>query len=288
MKRLILLTLMSLSMANVLPAGRQIHDQQPQYTKDDSTRVCQLLSEAGAMSHDTNFMLHFARKLTGLPYVGQTLERNKTERLVVNLRELDCTTYIENVTALALCAMNNRPSFNDFCYYLQLLRYRDGIVSYTHRLHYFTEWIIDNTDKKLVEEVNHQKLFTGRQTISVGFMSHNPDKYPMLRAHPEWVGNIADTERYLNGRTCKFIPKSQVTNDKLLRETIHDGDIIAIVTNRKGLDISHVGIAAWHKDGLHLLNASSIHKKTVEEPMTMKTYMDKHPSQSGIRVIRVL
>ncbi|MBQ2498070.1 MAG: DUF1460 domain-containing protein, partial [Prevotella sp.] len=59
-------------------------------------------------------------------------------------------------------------------------------------------------------------------------------------------------------------------------------------TSKKGLDTSHVGIAVWHKDGLHLLNASMIHKKVVEEPMTLKQYMQKHLSQTGIRVVRVL
>jgi hypothetical protein len=38
---------------------------------------------------------------------------------------------------------------------------------------------------------------------------------------------------------------------------------------------------------LHLLNASSIHKKVIDEPMTLYTYMHKHPVQIGIRVCRV-
>ena len=71
------------------------------------------------------------------------------------------------------------------------------------------------------------------------------------------------------------------------RNAIHDGDIIAIITNKKGLDTTHIGIASWHKDGLHLLNASSIHKKVIDEPMTLYTYMHKHPVQIGIRVCRV-
>ena len=42
------------------------------------------------------------------------------------------------------------------------------------------------------------------------------------------------------------------------------------------------------KDGkLHLLNASSIHKKVVLEPMTLYDYMQEHSSQTGIRIIRL-
>ena len=67
---------------------------------------------------------------------------------------------------------------------------------------------------------------------------------------------------------------------------MHDGDIISILTNIKGLDTQHIGFAVWHKDGLHLLNASSIHKKVVEEPMTLRQYLGKHKTMTGIRVCR--
>ena len=82
--------------------------------------------------------------------------------------------------------------------------------------------------------------------------------------------------------------KAKLKNPESLQAYIKDGDIIAIVTNKKGLDISHIGFAAWHKGNLHLLNASSIHKKVVEEPMSLYKYMMRHPSQTGIRIIRVL
>jgi hypothetical protein len=48
-----------------------------------------------------------------------------------------------------------------------------------------------------------------------------------------------------------------------------------------------LGFAVWKKDGLHLLNASMIHKKVVEEPMTFYQYLQKHPSHTGIRVLRI-
>ena len=57
--------------------------------------------------------------------------------------------------------------------------------------------------------------------------------------------------------------------------------------SKQGLDTSHIGIAVWHADGLHLLNASQIRHKVVEEPMTLAVYMSKHPKQTGIRVIRI-
>ena len=38
---------------------------------------------------------------------------------------------------------------------------------------------------------------------------------------------------------------------------------------------------------MHLLNASQLHKKVVEEPMTLGQYLSKHPSHTGIRIIRI-
>jgi hypothetical protein len=68
---------------------------------------------------------------------------------------------------------------------------------------------------------------------------------------------------------------------------VKDGDILAITCNKKGLDIAHLGFAVWRKDGLHLLNASMLHKKVVEESMTLWQYMQKHKTFTGIRVIRI-
>ena len=74
-----------------------------QYDKADSLKVMELLDGARRQPQGTNIVIYFARRLKGLPYVAHTLEVNRTEKLVVNLRQLDCTTYVENVTALAMC-----------------------------------------------------------------------------------------------------------------------------------------------------------------------------------------
>ena len=73
----------------------------------------------------------------------------------------------------------------------------------------------------------------------------------------------------------------------MLRQTVSDGDIIAITSRKKGLDIAHLGFAVWHHDGLHLLNASQLHKKVVEEPMTLERYLSQHPTHTGIRILRL-
>ena len=118
-------------------------------------------------------------------------------------------------------------------------------------------------------------------------MSRHPQSYSALKKHPEMVTVIAAQEDSLTGRQYRYIPKAEVTDNKAMRTAVRDGDIIAITCSKEGLDIAHLGFAVWRADGLHLLNASQLHKKVVEEPMTLGQYLSKHPSHTGIRIIRI-
>lgn len=255
----------------------------------DSITICKLLAEARQLPASANLPLFFAQKFIGRPYVASTLEGDAQERLVVNTRQLDCTTLVENVVALTLCAQNKQYTYYAYKHALVDLRYRGGVIDgYPSRLHYFTEWITDNTKAGVVSEVQSPNPpFSAVQAVKVNFMSTHPQKYQALREHPEFVGAIRKMEREVSGAKYRFIPKKYVGNKKFLRKAINDGDIIAITCNKKGLDIAHLGFAVWKKDGLHLLNASQLHKKVVLEPMTLYKYLQKHSSHTGIRIIRI-
>lgn len=270
-----------------LPAYTQ---DEVKYLQKDSIVATELLKSCMTeCKTKDNCLMYFARKLKSVPYVARTLEGGERERLVVNLRQLDCTTYVENVIALYLCIKNGKTTFRDFCNYLRNIRYENGIVTYPTRLHYFSYWIEQNTLTGIVREIVPQdSSVTEDSEYDIYYMSSNPEKYPALRKDTSLIDDIAEMEKYFDGKTYRYIPKAKLKNPESLQPYVKDGDIIAIVTNKKGLDISHIGFAAWQKGNLHLLNASSIHKKVVEEPMSLYKYMMRHPSQTGIRIIRVL
>ena len=256
------------------------------YQKADSVTVCSLLAKANTKTST----LWFARQFLGVPYVAHTLELNDKEQLVVNTRELDCTTLVETVTALTLCAQQGKKTWNDYLTTLKTLRYRQGkLDGYTSRLHYFSDWIRDKQSMKIIKEIQSPNPpFTAVQRVNVNYMSTHPTAYKALKAQPELVPVIRQQEQSLNTVKARYIPKSALRRStKALRQAVHDGDIIAITCNKKGLDIAHLGFAVWKKDELHLLNASMIHKKVVEEPMTFYQYLQKHPSHTGIRVLRI-
>ena len=259
----------------------------------DSVFVEKMLTEMRGQQQKKSgaeLFLQIARRFIGFPYVGHTLDRTDDERLVViNLYEIDCTTYLENVLALTLCVKAGETDFASFKKHLQDIRYRNGQLAYENRLHYYQWWVTDNARMGFVEEIDHPNPpFTAVQKLKINYMSSNPQLYDMLRHHPERVAALKTIEDATNGTAVRYIPKASVKNTPLLRATIHDGDILALVTNKKNLDTTHLGIAVWKKDGLHLLNASSIHKKVVEEPMLLYDYLARRQYLIGIRVARVL
>ncbi len=264
------------------------------YTRADSLKVERLLAEAALRGDVTNWTLYFAEKFIGTPYVASTLEVNDEEELVVNLRQLDCTTLVENVVALTLTVREPAPSFAAFCRNLEKIRYRGGVRDgYASRNHYFSEWIASNEKLGVVEEIRGKKdegyrPFVAVQRLELDYMSTHPSAYPMLEGNAGELRRIRTNEQAFDGQAVRYVPVSWLGKGQEELDDIHDGDILAIVTRKKGLDTSHLGFAVWKEGRLHLLNASSIHKKVVLEPMTLRQYMQKHPSQLGVRVVRVI
>ena len=260
------------------------------YTKADSAKVVRLLEEGRKQREGTNLILFYANKLKGLPYVAATLEVNKSEELVVNLRQMDCATLVDNSLALTLTTRQKSVSFKDFCYWLERIRYREGkLDGYASRNHYFSQWVNSNTKLGLVEEIQEGAPFKATKKTDLHFMSQHSDKYPMLVSGGEkTIKLIRKYEEEVNGNDISYIPHSMLNKSRRELSCVQDGNILALVTKKDGLDVSHLGIAVWGKDGkLHLLNASSIHHKVVLESMTLYQYMAKHPSQLGIRVVRI-
>ena len=120
-------------------------------------------------------------------------------------------------------------------------------------------------------------------------MSQHPTAYVALKKHPEFVPVIASQEQKLTGQKFRYIPKSQVCkiNTRNMRKAVKDGDVICITTNIRGLEIAHLGFAVWKADGLHLLNASMIHKKVEENPVLFRDYIRQRTSFTGIRIVRL-
>lgn len=261
--------------------------QDVHYTAADSAEVVSLLAAEVEGASD---VLFYARHFIGRPYVAATLEVCDPEQLVVNLRELDCTTLVETVLALTMTKRQHATTFAAYCDNLRRLRYRDGVMNgYLSRLHYFTWWMHDNVRLGLLADVAQgQPHATAPITVRDSYMSAHPTAYKFLAAHPEWVDSIAAMERAENGADGYYIPEQFTALPASKLTEIKDGDLLAIVTTKAGLDYSHLGFAAWGRDGrLHLLNASSVYHRVVEDTVTLHDYLARRKTSVGIRPLRL-
>ena len=264
-------------------AGAQV-----EVTPEDSALVVQLLQKAKAERGDEPRMMYFGKQFLGLPYVAHTLENGDREHLIVNLHGLDCTTFVETVAALSLCDSYDQRSFKDYCQWLGTLRYRHGkMTDYTSRLHYFTWWGEDNELLGLVCQVYDPEVFVETQTIDINYMTTFPQYYKHLKGNPSFIKKIREHELKSKGKRFRYIPKRLLNMPQTSAlGVIHDGDIISMLTSKKGLDTQHIGIAFWQNGVLHLMHASSLYKKVVMDSTPFYDYEMKQPSHIGIRVYR--
>lgn len=215
-------------------------------------------------------------------YKGGTLEVNDKEMLTVNLRELDCLTFVENVLALNLCLKNNKLCIDNFISQLAMIRYRKGIIKgYTSRLHYTSEWLKDNEQKGIIKDVTPLFKESLNYNPNVYYMSNNSSKYKHLNS-PKDVNKIKKIEENINSQSFKYIPKGKI---KDLRN-LQNGDIILITTNMQGLDIAHLGIAVNIDGHTHLIHASSTAGKVIISKDPLYRYTNNIKHFTGIIIAR--
>lgn len=258
------------------------------YTPQDSQHVVSLLESAQREQQTRITPLYFAREFLAAPYVAHTLEVCDPERLVVNLQSFDCTTLLETSIALWLTYKRGETSFEGYLAQLERIRYQDGkMLGYPSRLHYFSQWIDSNTAQGIVTEITSQYHRTLPQHLALYYMSTKPHLYKILKANPTFIPAIRQAEQRYKGCVVRYIPKRELNHDKDILHCIEEGDIIAFVTKKQGLDTSHLGFATWHNDGkLHLFNASSLRKQVVDEQQSLYEYLLRQPSVIGIRILK--
>ena len=274
MKRLLLIGLIFWSTCSVFA------DEQ------DRASIEKWLQEAVSLSKDSCRTLHFAKKMLGVPYVAGTLDGNEEEQLVVLVDSLDCTTFVETVLAFCIADKRGERDYEGFKKALTQIRYRDGILNgYTSRLHYFSDWIRNNEQMGFVKECTSETACSQPKELWLDFMTTHVDSYLPMKKNPELVKEMASHEKNWQGTVVSYIPKEKL-NLPPGELKIKDGDVLALVTNIKGLDVVHVGFAFWKDNQLHLLHASSSAKKVIEDPKTQYESSKNTKAHIGVRAIR--
>lgn len=228
--------------------------------------------------------LIIAQSFIGQPYKGGTLDAPTKEQLVCNLKDFDCWTFVETVSAMTLTKQSSKPNFTTFLNNLRKLRYRDGKINgYASRLHYFKEWAIRAEENKILQDIT--EMIGGVPVEKeINFMTSHRDLYPHLQNN-ETFASVENYEEDLNKYDFYYVPKANV---RKVESQIQDGDIIAITSNIAGLDFNHEGFAIRKNGRIHLLHASQEMKKIVISTEPLAGYLNRFKKHSGIAVVRLL
>ena len=265
----------------------ELFDLQMIYSSDaDRAIFDEYITHIGKLEsyQESELITETARFFLNKPYVASTLEI-EPEGLVVNLREFDCTTFVETVLALSRTVINyDQPLFDIFCRQLQNIRYRRGNVdSYTDRIHYFSDWIYENEIRGHVKDVTKETGGVPYQ-LKISYMSTHPDSYKQLKSNKEYVELIRKKESEISERdSYAIIPVAKIS---LCEEGMRNGDIVCFVTDIEGLDISHIGFVCHEKGVVTFIHASSSARKVIVNPQSLLTYTEKNKRTTGIMIVR--
>jgi len=229
-------------------------------------------------------VIDIAMSFPGTEYVGHTLETGGEEKLVINLRGLDCTTFLENVVVLSRLIKQETTAFEEYARELIAIRYRDGkLDTYPSRLHYFSDWLKNNEKKGIVTDITREM---GGQPYAkkTNFMTQHRDNYRQLSSD-EFFGEMERIEQELASCDFFYVPQSDVEK---IENKVQNGDLIAITSTVDGLDIAHVTIAFHQNNRLHIIHASSSLGKVVISEDPLAEYLKKNKSQDGIMIGRLV
>jgi soluble lytic murein transglycosylase-like protein len=203
-----------------------------------------------------------SRQFLEVPYGANTLigSANEPEQLVVELQKVDCFTYADYVEAL-----KRADDPEEFIKGLTEVRYKDGVVGFQNRKHFFTDW-----------SVSTPAIATDVTTS----LSANPIQVTK-NLNKKDSGGV-----YLPGlpvvpRTISYIPSQQIDSSVVGR--LRTGDYIGAYAEDGGLDVTHIGIFIDTPDGPVLRNASSLraNNKVVDTPL-----LDYLQTVPGVVVLR--
>lgn len=226
-----------------------------------------------------------AKSFIGTEYKAHTIENENGEKLKINFTGLDCYTFVETSLAFARIIHNGDTTFAALLREIENIRYRNGKRNgYASRLHYFTDWIYDLSARGIIRDKT-KDIGGYPYEKKIDFMSAHPNAYAQLKDNPQLTDSIKFVEQKMNARDIYYIPQDCIENAE---SKIESGDIIAITTSVKGLDVSHVGIAYKKEGKVFLLHAPNVGYKVQISEKPLDEYIRSHKIQTGIIVAEPL
>lgn len=225
------------------------------------------------------------KTLMGTPYVAGTLDQNSgSETVVVSITGLDCVTFVENCLIFSRLIKEGKANFDDYMKELEKIRYRNGInEGYSSRLHYFTDWIYDNEQKGIVNDIT-KEIGGTEYPKTINFMTTHRGSYSQMKNDDDNYLKMIDVENQINTRKQYYIPKEQISE---FYDKMQTGDIVGLTSALDGLDIAHTGFVYKEGGRTFLMHASLKNKQVEISSAELMDYLMSNPKQTGIVIARV-
>jgi hypothetical protein len=216
-------------------------------------RIERLIGEAKALPAIAQRIDFISGALRGTRYQGYTLigGPRRPEQFVVRDDGFDCVTFCETVLAAAIA-----HDIGEFETALREIRYRNGIVNWFERNHYFFEWGQHNVANKTCRWIGMEGAIDIEKTV--------------------------DSQKGLSKRhfAMRVIPSAVFLMNKAKLE---NGDIVGFVSRRPNLDYFHAGFVVFARDRTLLLrHASESRRRVLDERM------DRFVAQNRVRYVTLL
>jgi len=234
---------------------------------------------------------YFFRQLMEGGICSEFTQPMEEEHLVVSLSQVDCTTVIEDVLALALCYRDGRTSLADLKDYYRRMHYQDGVISFATRNHYFT-WIMQSAIKEgFVERISPDEPafpFTGLMDLQPSYMTRNKHLFrPQMEDEDNYKAIALRQQQRVR---FTYIPRELLDMPQESElGVIHDGDILAVACDQhswaRGVEIKHLLIAKWMEGRLHFYHATT--NGLGLAGMDAYTYMKDKFTMIGVAVYRL-
>ncbi|WP_333182971.1 N-acetylmuramoyl-L-alanine amidase-like domain-containing protein [Microcoleus sp. Pol14D5] len=223
-----------------------------------------------------------ADNFRGKPYAAGLLDESGEEKLIVTLNKFDCVLFVETVLAIARGIAVQDYDYQNLVNRIEEQRYLNGKMNgYCSRLHYFSEWINDNQKRQTVENITAE-LGGVPMNKTLNFMSQHRSSYAQMVKDEATYQCIVSQEAELAKTTVNYIPTNRI---KSVYSQLKPGDIVAVATDVKGLDVTHTGLVYRNADGnLGLIHASPAGEVTVA--YDLQRYIRRVESAIGIVVAR--
>lgn len=227
-------------------------------------------------------MVYHGTQLLGTPYRAGGLDNGTHEQLVTSVDSFDCVTLVEHVLSTCLLEHQILSSQKLYADYLRNIRYRNGMIAgYASRLHYFSEWIAQQEQYGYLTNISKSAGGIAFKK-EIFYMTRHQISYPGMKDSAV-RNDILKIENRLSEEVSFYVPANNI---KKALQFIQAGDIIAITSNRPGLDVEHTGIAIIKQGLIHLLHASSKDGKVTVSRQPLSAFVASRKYYSGIIILR--